>query len=130
MNTKLLMTISAVFTGVIGFSLTFLPQEIIGSLQITKTPITQLAFQFLGALYLGFTLLNWMAKGSIIGGIYNKPIIIGNLLHFGMTGIALIKAISSISIHKNVFIILTVLYLLFTVSFGYLFLNNPSKVKS
>jgi len=31
---------------------------------------------------LGFSILNWMSKASLIGGIYNKPLLIGNLLHF------------------------------------------------
>ena len=35
---------------------------------------------------------------SIIGGIYNRPIAIGNLMHFGVGAIALIKIISRIQI--------------------------------
>ena len=44
-----------------------------------------------GALYLGFSIQNWTAKASLIGGIYNKPILIGNLLHFFTASMTLIK---------------------------------------
>jgi len=60
-----------VFLGIIGMGLTFLPDEIISSLSITPNPISTVSFQLIGALYLGFAMLNWMAKGSFIGGIYN-----------------------------------------------------------
>ena len=101
MNTKILMTISAVFTGAIALSLTFFPQEIIAKLEIEETPIITVLFQILGALYFGFTLLNYMAKGSIIGGIYNKPIVIANFIHYVMTTLVLFKAFSSFTVQKN-----------------------------
>jgi len=30
--------------------------------------------QIIGSFYFAFAILNWMSKGSIIGGIYNRPI--------------------------------------------------------
>ncbi|MFT5791804.1 MAG: hypothetical protein ACI9LI_001144, partial [Saprospiraceae bacterium] len=74
-------------------------------------------------------ILNWMAKGSIIGGIYNRPIVIGNLMHFGVGAIALIKIVSHIEIHSEIIISLTVLYVIFTILFTYIFKNNPATVK-
>jgi hypothetical protein len=38
--------------------------------------------QILGALYLGFAVLNWMSKGVRMGGIYARPLAMGNGLHF------------------------------------------------
>jgi len=32
---------------------------------------------------------NWMVKGSRVGGIYNRPIAVGNLLHFAVGAITL-----------------------------------------
>ena len=71
MNTKLLMSSSSLFLGIIGIVLTFLPDEILIYLAIETDVITILILQILGSLYLGFGLLNWMAKGSFIGGIYS-----------------------------------------------------------
>ena len=80
----------------------------------------------LSALYLGFGILNWMAKGTLIGGIYNKPIAIGNLMHFGVGAIALIKVISSIQTHTGIIIVLTAIYLIFAILFAYVFRTSPT----
>ena len=99
MNTKTLMTSSSILLGLIGMGLTFIPDEIISILSIAPNPIATVSFQLLGALYLGFAMLNWMAKGSIIGGIYNKPLVIGNFMHFGVGALALVKIVSQIKNH-------------------------------
>jgi hypothetical protein len=129
MKTKIIMTSSAIFLGVIGILLSFLPSEIITYLGVEPTIITTLFLKILSALYLGFGILNWMAKGSIIGGIYNRPIVIGNLMHFGVGAIALIKIVSHIETHSEIIISLTVLYVIFTILFTYIFKNNPATVK-
>ena len=36
-------------------------------------------------------MVNWMAKDSLIGGIYNRPVALGNTLHFLMGALALGK---------------------------------------
>ena len=129
MNTKIVMTLSALFLAIIGILLSFLPNEIMTYLNVEPNIITLLFLKILSALYLGFGILNWMAKGSIIGGIYNRPIAIGNLMHFGVGAIALIKIISNIEIHSKIMISLTVLYVIFALLFAYVFYNNPAKVK-
>jgi hypothetical protein len=68
-----------------------------------------------------------MAKGTLIGGIYNKPIAIGNLMYFGVGAIALIKVISSIEKHIEIVISITVIYVLFAFLFIYIFKKNPTK---
>jgi|TARA_R110002051_G_scaffold290773_1_gene354455 hypothetical protein len=128
MNTKLLMTLSAVLLGALGMTLSFLPEEIMTYLNVESNPITILLLQLLSAFYLGFGILNWMAKGTIIGGIYNRPIAIGNLMHFGVGAIALIKIIARIQIGSEAIIILTVSYVILALCFAYVFFNNPSKV--
>ena len=126
MKTKLLMTSSAVFFGIIGILLSFLPNEIAEYLSVEPTIITILFLQILGALYLGFGILNWTAKGTLIGGIYNKPIVLGNLLHFVVGAITLVKVISNIQTHTEIIIFLTVFYVIFALLFAYVFKTNPT----
>jgi hypothetical protein len=128
MNTKILMPVSAALLGVLGIVVSFLPEEIMTYLNVESSPITLLLLQLLSAFYLGFGILNWMAKGTIIGGIYNRPIAIGNLMHFGVGAIALIKIISRIQIGSETIIVLTVSYVILALCFAYVFFNNPSKV--
>ena len=127
MNTKLLMTASAIILGIIGLSLSFIPIEITEYLNLDTNIISTLSSQLLGALYLGFSMMNWMAKGSTIGGIYNRPIAIGNFMHFGVGAFALVKLVSSIEMHQEIFISLTVIYAILALSFAYVFRTNPGK---
>lgn len=126
MNTKLIMTTSAALLAVAGISLSFFPNEISNyiGLGVTKTP--QLVIQALGALYFGFAMLNWMAKGSLIGGIYAKPLVVANLSHFMIGGLSLIKGVINIPNPPYQLVILTGVYMIFAAIFGVLFTRNPS----
>jgi hypothetical protein len=93
MNTKLIMSATAIFLVVISLSLTFAPDNVMHAFGIADSVVIRLMFQLLGAMYFAFAMLNWMAKGAIIGGIYNRPIAIANLSHFLIGGLALTKAV-------------------------------------
>ena len=129
MNTKILMTLSALFLAIIGILLSFLPNEIVEYLNVEPNIITILFMKIMSALYLGFGILNWMAKGTLIGGIYNRPIAIGNLMHFGVGAIALVKIASKIQVHSEIIISLAAVYVIFAILFVYVFKTNPTKVK-
>ncbi len=92
MNTKFLMTSSSVLMGVIGIALTFLSGEILNFLGAPSHPGSTIGLQLAGALYFGFAMVNWTAKANLIGGIYGRPIAIGNAVHFFIGALALIKA--------------------------------------
>ena len=128
-NTKIIMISSTLFLGMSGAILTFLPNEIISSIGIRPSHITTLFLQLMGAMYLGFAMLNWMAKGTLIGGIYNRPIAIGNLMHFGVGAIALIKIIFKILTHKEIVIALAAVYVIFAILFAYVLRTNPTKTE-
>lgn len=129
MNTKVLMTTSAIILAIIGILLSFFPQETADYFDIESNMITILFLKILSALYLGFGILNWMAKGTIIGGIYNRPIAIGNMMHFGVGAIALAKVASGIQTHSEIIIALTAVYVIFAVLFAYVFRTHPGKSK-
>ena len=129
MNTKILMTSSALFLGIIGILLSFLPNEIVEYLNVKPNIITILFLKIMSALYLSFGILNWMAKGTLIGGIYNRPIAIGNLMHFGVGAIALVKIASNIQVHSEIIISLTAVYVIFAILFAYVFRTNPTKTE-
>ena len=126
MNTKLLLTLSAIFLAIIGIGLTFMPQEIATFTGLGYTAIYELQLQILGALFFAFAMLNWMAKGALIGGIYNRPIAIANFTHFFIGGITLVKAVANnIHLHYTVWI-LAVVYSAFAIWFGIVFSKHPS----
>ena len=124
------MISSCIFLGGLGITFTFLPDEIVSGLSLTPSPISTLSFQLIGALYLGFGMLNWMAKGTLIGGIYNRPVAIGNFMHFTVGALALIKISTKIQTHSYILLSLTAFYVIFAILFGYVFRTNPSRIKS
>ena len=128
--TKSLMLICAIFLAVNGFRLSFFPNEI--SLKLTNDDncIVTLILQIIGALYMGFSYINWMSKNSLIGGIYNKPILIGNTLHFLSASMAMIKLVFKFENNLQLIIPYTMIYCLFTLFFGYVFFSNPFSNKS
>ena len=130
MNTKILLTASAILLGIIGIGLSFLPAEILTFLHLKTSQTAALIMQLLGALYLGFGMMNWMAKGSIIGGIYNKPLVTGNLIHFAVGAITLLKATFNLKDSKEVLIPLTIIYTIFALGYTIVFIKNPKAVNS
>jgi len=82
MNSKNLMIASSIMTGLLGFAASFFPKEILKNIGIATSEMPTLFVQITGALYFGFAVMNWMAKTVLIGGIYARPLCMGNFLHF------------------------------------------------
>ncbi len=117
MHTKLLMSTSALFMGALGLVASFLPQEIAGHFGIHPDMPVVLAIQATGALYLGFAVLNWMARAVLIGGIYSRPVALGNFLQFAVAAIILLKALAG-GLREIEITLGTAIYCLFAIWFG------------
>ena len=125
MNTKSLMTLSAIILALIGISLIFLPKEILEYLELSVSETLQLLMQIIGSFYFAFAILNWMSKGSIIGGIYNRPIAMANLTHFVIAGLALIKGILANPSFSYVIWLIAIIYSIFAILFGIVAFKLP-----
>ena len=75
--------------------------------------------QLLGALYFSFALMNWTAKDSIIGGIYARPISLGNFAHFFSGTVLIAKYLLSNGFNGSVLLVLVV-YTIFASLFYWL----------
>lgn len=124
-NTRVILSSSAIMLGVMGITLTFLPKEIAKYLDLNDASISLIILQLLGATYYAFAMLNWMSKEKIIGGIYNRPIAIGNFTHFFIGGLALIRV--AVANQISILWIASILYVLFALFFGLLLFRNPIK---
>ncbi|HMB61504.1 MAG TPA: hypothetical protein VKN36_00425 [Eudoraea sp.] len=83
--------------------------------------------QIQSGFYLGLATLNWMTKRALIGGVYNRPLAMGNLFHFGIGAIALVKSSIKTPDHYEIIIPLTLLYSTFTAMFLFVIISNPAK---
>lgn len=95
MNTKILMTTSSIILGATGIMLTFAPDIVLSNLNVDTNQTALLLVQVMGGMYFGYSMLNWMTKESLIGGIYNRPIAIANFTHFLIAGLAIGKRLIS-----------------------------------
>ena len=120
----LLMIISAFFVFCLGVILTFGPGEVVQKLGGVHAPLLIVLAQACGALYLGFGILNWMAKDNLIGGIYSRPVAMGNFLHFFAVAMALMKSFSVLP-HSAGMVTLTVSYVSLAGAFGVVLFRHP-----
>ena len=121
-TTKILMTASAFFLVIVGILLSFLPQEALHL--IGKEDDLSFILQLCGALLFGFGMLNWMVKGSLIGGIYNKGVVVANFAHFFIGSSILIKQYAK-NTDLSYLLIFGIIYSIFSIGFGYLLFNSP-----
>jgi hypothetical protein len=116
------MSLSAIVMAITGIILTFFPGEFASFFNMADSNIILL--QVLGGLYFGFAMLNWAAKANLTGGIYSRPVTIGNLAHFVIVGLALLKFGTRNS--SNIYVwIPVILYLIFAILFGIVFFTSP-----
>jgi hypothetical protein len=118
MQTKLLMNLSAAWMALLGLIATFLPQEVLAHYGAAPDRHAALFLQVLGAAYLGFAMMNWMAREVLIGGIYSRPLAMGNMVHFVVGGLALVK---------GGLIVVALVYAAFAVWFGMVVFKHPLK---
>src|SRR6478672_4338871 len=121
LNTRLIMTVSAVFLFLTGIILSFLPNEVAVYFQIEDSKTIQLILQIAGAQYFAMGMLNWMMKNSVIGGIYNRPVAIVNYTHYLIGVLALGKGLFNAHGLPVILWGLAVVYLIFTVLYGFIF---------
>lgn len=91
MNTKLLMTTSSLILGLAGIFALFAPDIVVTRLGVPSVNPVDVLIQLMGALYFSIAIMNWTAKDSIIGGIYARPISLGNFAHFFIGTLLLAK---------------------------------------
>jgi len=125
MQTRILMGASALFMAVLGAAASFLPEEILRYTSTVPAPLINSVVQTCGALYLGFAVLNWMARGVLIGGIYSRPLALGNFLHFVVVTVTLVKVLFELRL--PLIIGLTVAYAVFAAWFGLVLFMHPRR---
>ena len=125
MNTKVLLSTSALVMGIAGIAGSFLPDELLRVLGVAPVVAVTVIVQLLAALLFAFAMVNWTARGSLIGGIYNRPVALGNLTHFVIGALALLKAAMTAGPHRAILAIAAAVYVLFAVGFALLFFRSP-----
>jgi hypothetical protein len=117
------MSASALALALLGLPCIFAPEVVLQRLAGSSSAGAGLIVQITGALYLGFAGLNWMGKANLIGGIYGRPVAIGNLLHFLVATFALFK--SAQATDTRFLWPITIGYASFALGFALIVFRNP-----
>ena len=112
--------------GALGITTSFLPQEILRSIGVETSAMPLLFMQILGALWMGFAMINWIAKEMLIGGIYSRPVAVGNFMHFTVGALALIKGVLK-NADMPVLWATAAVYTLFAAGFAMVLFTHPAK---
>ena len=84
---------SALWLGIAGFALLFAPDAVLPRL-IAGYPSSGLWLgQLLGAAWLGLAALNWINRRLILGGVFGRPIVLANAIHYFISAMVLIRAV-------------------------------------
>jgi hypothetical protein len=116
--TRVLMTASAAFLGALGACASFLPREILAHAASPGGSFAELMIQLAGAAWIAFAAVNWSARGNLLGGIYGRPIALGNFALFAIGAITLLKNLSDLR-GSAILLVVAVVYSAFAACFGY-----------
>lgn len=119
------MVTSALFMAVLGAVASFFPEEILRYTGTVPAALINSVVQTCGALFLGFAILNWMARGVLVGGIYSRPLALGNFVHFTVVAITLVKVLFELAL--PMIIGLTIIYSIFALWFGMVLFTHPAR---
>ena len=128
MNTKILMVASSLAMGLAGMVASFAPSELLRALESPAAAPMPVLIQLLGGAYIAFAIMNWTAKDNVIGGIYSRPLSLGNSVHFLTGSLALAKQQFSQGVSLPLVIVL-ITYSVFAVCFLWLVFGRGAACK-
>lgn len=113
----------AVGLGLMGLALTFAPLEMAAwfGWQVDQ----ELPLSLLGGALFGLALLNWMGRNAVYGGIYGRPILLGNVVHAFVGAMALVRVLDTTTPWP--LLGLTAFYVVYSLGYGWmLFIRRPT----
>jgi hypothetical protein len=102
---------------VLGMSLLFVSAQVC-VLVFGRADIQPIA-PLLGAAVFGIGAMNWIGRHSTLGGIYSRPVVVANQVHFFVGAMILIKHAAAVG-GTGAFYLLTIFYVIGAVWYGYL----------
>jgi hypothetical protein len=122
-HTRVVLGAGGITMATAGLLLQFTPLESLARLGIEARDT--LVPQLFGGLLIGFAMLNWMSRGVRIGGIYARPLAVGNFAHFFIGTVSLLS--NQAAMRGPAGATVTLVYAMFALAFGYILFTRPSE---
>lgn len=127
---RLILTLSAAVLFLAGGSALFAAEELALAFDPAPSRGEPIAVQLVGSGFLGFALLNWMSRRNRIGGIYARPLALGNMTVFLTAALTLGKAATTEDIPAAA-VGLCAVFAFLAASFAWLIIaHDPARVKA
>ncbi len=124
------MSGTAMFLGLAGAASLFFPDEVLKLYSIdwsSKTAGTPILIQILGACFLALALLDWYSKHNVMGGIYGRPVMGTNYVHFVIGSLIMAKAAigADEGVCRPLVWVTLGIYVLFSIAFSFMMFGKP-----
>ena len=113
MRSKAILVVSAAVLLTPGLVLNFAPDNVAAWLGAPALPTVKIVLQVLAAALLGMGFLNWFSRANMMGGIYGRPLALGNLLLFSISALSMGRGAHGSTILRIAALVATVLALAF-----------------
>jgi hypothetical protein len=124
-NTAHLMRASALVLLLGGLALLFAPDEILPRLIADFPAGGAWIGQLIAGSWLGVAALNWLTRGSRLGGIYGRPVVLANTVLYFVSAIALLKV--AVLPHPGAAVVIAaVVFAIFAALYGWLMFRGPA----
>ena len=120
------MSGAALVLGSVGVVCLFAPDLVLASVAGSMPVGAMVVVQVLGTLSLGLAVLDWMWKKNRLGGIYGRPIVLANALHFVSASLVMGKALTREPVMRAMWP-LAVAYAIFGAAFLVLIVRDPTE---
>jgi len=107
-----------------GIVLLFAPELLFRLFDLSGSPEGAVTAQLFGAALISLGLMNWTARGLVLGGIYGRALVYGNLVYSLIGFFVGIRARLS-GFSNEYFWAEVVLYLAFGMAFGVMLFRGP-----
>lgn len=124
MRSSWLTFTSAILLFAAGLLMLFLPDDILPKIHLGYPESAAWLGQLLGSAWLALGALNWLNKGAVIGGIYQRPLVLANLTLYFISGGSLVPVVITME-YPPVLTATCTVALAMAVGYGYALKKGP-----
>ena len=115
---------SAILLALAGAASLFAPVEVLSRTVPDIPPSASWLGQLLGAAWLGLATMNWLARFTMVGGIYGRAIVSANAAAYFVSAMVMLSAGRRLGFSTSMLVI-TIVALVMAAVYGYLLFRGP-----
>lgn len=123
MRSTVVTRASALLLALAGVILLFAPVEVVTRIAPGTPPASGWIVQLLGAAWLGLAAMNWLARFTMVGGIYGRAIVAANAMTYFVSAMVMLHVVRDEP--TSVVLVITIVAVIMAATYGYLLFRGP-----